>query len=146
MQLGSLGCQYPGKDSSSGGGFEGYRASQHRTPCSSQVLEGSRELFTQYTPITLAPVAIAIAPLVDCELDTRKRRQNRSMPLPKISREDSESGSLQGGGSVVVTSADVERRDEKMLSNSTAFIFPSYGQRVGISAQLKIRRQRSKSL
>ena len=63
MQLGSLGCQYPGKDSSSGGGFEGYRASQHRTPCSSQVLEGSRELFTQYSPITLAPVAIAIAPL-----------------------------------------------------------------------------------
>ena len=143
MQLGSLGCQYPGKDSSSGGGFEGYRASQHRTPCSSQVLEGSREHFTQYSPITLAPVAIAIAPLVDCELDTRKRRQSRSMPLPKISRKDSESGSLQGG-SVVVTSADVERQEEEM-SNSTAFIFPSYGQRVGISAKLKIRRQRSKS-
>ena len=173
IELRSLPCQYPGSSSSRGGACEGNRASEQRrrqttcssrrqtpcsskrqTPCSSQALKGSQELFTQYSPITLAP--IAYDPLDDCKLDMRKKGQRRSMPLPKITREDSESGSVQDGqaidrrfvqaGSVVLTNADVEREEGEILS--TAFIFPSETQRVKNlhnSAKLKIQRQRSKS-
>ena len=139
-----------------------------QTPCSSQAWEGrtthwegSLQLFTQYSPITLAPIAPTFL-LEDCKVGAR-RKQSRSMPLPNITREDSEAGSIQTGSgkpsvgkcnkefssellsSVVLTSADIERQDE---GQSTSLIFPSEMLRienVQNSAKGKIQRQRSKS-
>jgi len=144
IQLGTLGCLYP---SNSRRDFEQRRSSEvsrRQTPWSSQAREGSLQLFTQYSPITLAPIAPRFA-LDDCMVHPR-RRQSRSMPLPNIARDDSESGSIHTG-SVVVTTADIEREEGLQ---STSFIFPPEMPRVEIvqhfaSPQGKIQRQRSKS-
>ena len=104
-------------------------------------------LFTQYSPITLAPIA-PIAPIAppfllgDNKVD-RRRKQSRSMPLPNIPREDSESGS------VVVTTAIIERQEEGQ-SFSTSLIFPPQMAKVEnlqntSPAKGKIRRQRSQT-
>ena len=138
----TLGCLYP--SNSRRGVFEQRRSSEvsRQTRWSSQALEDSQQLFTQYSPITLAPIAPRFV-LEDCKVDTR-RNQSRSMPLPNITRADySESSSIQTG-SVVVTSADVEGQEQLQ---STSFIFPSEAQTVENSApaERKIQRQRSKS-
>ena len=170
MQLRTLGCLYP--SNSRRDAFDQGRSSQipgcssqaqslwslrrlqsSRTPCfSSQEREGSLQIrpqiFTQYSPITLAPIAPTFLFLDDCKVDTR-RRQSRSMPLPNITREESESGSIQTrhplgnvtklSPSVVVTSDD---------GQSTSIIFPSEipgVENLQNSAKGKIQRQRSKS-